>query len=492
MVFVHGFGSDAGCWQHFRHLIEGAETDAPDPELTAVFDFEYFEYATSWISWNPWEEIPSLGSCAELLATELGHMKYVDRDIVLVGHSQGGLVIQKFLTARISEGRGHSLTDIRQVILFATPNRGSNYVAGARKLLFSLVRNPQEKGLRTLDEDVHKMVSQVREQILDATEVSESKIPIPFVAFRGQEDTIVSTASAEGPFREYTELPGNHFTVLQPRHRDALQYSAFKEALLDAPGHPHRFEIERYTTDIAIRPFHERTLDLKPGHRLGPGASYKGPPRTIRAETVATLAREVVFARRNRRYDEFEIRYKTLSEANKAPGRQALSGHQPGHIGRQGRLRERGRPCPIPVQTQGGAPGRQVLHNPGTVLRTPALSSSTSTRASMDRPRTRTFTLAADKSVIDGWSTAWTSPRSTTGVVGQATSPPRSTTTPKRPAHGCTDICSDRSARDLKTPSRSGDWTWEWELTDLRSGVILIMWDVHGPDGYDSRDGPDG
>ena len=89
VVFVHGFGSDAGCWQHFRHLIEGAETDAPDAELTAVFDFEYFQYATSWISWNPWEEIPSLGSCAELLATELGHMKYVDRDIVLVGHSQG-------------------------------------------------------------------------------------------------------------------------------------------------------------------------------------------------------------------------------------------------------------------------------------------------------------------------------------------------------------------------------------------------------------------
>ena len=477
MVFVHGFGSDAGCWQHFRHLIEGAETDAPDPELTAVFDFEYFEYATSWISWNPWEEIPSLGSCAELLATELGHMKYVDRDIVLVGHSQGGLVIQKFLTARISEGRGHSLTDIRQVILFATPNRGSNYVAGARKLLFSLVRNPQEKGLRTLDEDVHKMVSQVREQILDATEVSESKIPIPFVAFRGQEDTIVSTASAEGPFREYTELPGNHFTVLQPRHRDALQYSAFKEALLDAPGHPHRFEIERYTTDIAIRPFHERTLDLKPGHRLGPGASYKGPPRTIRAETVATLAREVVFARRNRRYDEFEIRYKTLSEGllvakhfpdtNLATSAAKADFESEGvHIRFLYKPRDRSQDtCSLELDIYKGFDGQaQDAHF----------------HLGRGQKRYRRLVYRLDLSAFDDGRRR---PSNVTTALYHHT---------EEPAHGCTDICRDRSARDLKTPSRSGDWTWEWELTDLRSGVILIMWDVHGPDGYDSRDGPDG
>ena len=110
-----------------------------------------FEYATGlFAARSRLRVIPSVTTAAdslkEYLTTEAGGFKRV----VLVGHSQGGLVIQRCLVRMLSEGRGRELARIRRVVLLATPNTGSQLLLSSRRVL---VRgNPQERGLRPFDE----------------------------------------------------------------------------------------------------------------------------------------------------------------------------------------------------------------------------------------------------------------------------------------------------------------------------------------------------
>ena len=185
VLFVHGFGSDAGTWATLQTLV------AKDVDLTTEFDFRTFEYPTKWFNLNPWEKIPSLSSTAKLLEAELTTADYADRDIVLVGHSQGGLVIQRYISSKLSDGKGREVARIRQVITFATPHRGSQFVMGLRRLFFSLFLNPQENTLRVLNEEIHETSGRIAEQVINAKAAGNSTMPIPFVVFGGAKDKIV-------------------------------------------------------------------------------------------------------------------------------------------------------------------------------------------------------------------------------------------------------------------------------------------------------------
>ena len=44
-----------------------------------------------------------------------------DRQLQLIGHSQGGLIIQEWLVQRLHSGEGEKLRPLRQVMFIATP-----------------------------------------------------------------------------------------------------------------------------------------------------------------------------------------------------------------------------------------------------------------------------------------------------------------------------------------------------------------------------------
>src|SRR6266511_2846923 len=116
-VFVHGFGSSADCWKPLLKLL------SEEPIVDARFDLQCYEYPTAWFSMNPLKRIPRLEEIAR------GHAEYLDRcrdypEITLVGHSQGGLVIQNYLADRVTKDV-NDLKRIRQAILIATPSLGS-------------------------------------------------------------------------------------------------------------------------------------------------------------------------------------------------------------------------------------------------------------------------------------------------------------------------------------------------------------------------------
>src|SRR6267154_2674849 len=112
---------------------------------------DLFTYASPKILFNPLRRIPDFGDVASGLATVLRKdERFNGRScIVLVGHSQGGLIIQRMLVDAVRAGRANEeLARIRGVVLLATPNAGSELFLSARRALGPLWRNPQERTLR--------------------------------------------------------------------------------------------------------------------------------------------------------------------------------------------------------------------------------------------------------------------------------------------------------------------------------------------------------
>ncbi|WP_344667569.1 alpha/beta fold hydrolase [Catenulispora yoronensis] len=244
VVFVHGVRASAGMWDAFATLMAGDAALAgvvaePEPR---------FEYATGVFrsSWKALTVIPSISTAAdslkEYLITEAGDFER----LVLVGHSQGGLVIQRCLARMLAEGRGLELARIRRVVLLATPNTGSELFLSARR---ALVRgNPQEEELRPFDELVADTVRSVQRDIVHAAaEPTERSCRIPFSVYAGEQDKVVTRASAQAAFPEAAVLPGDHSRIASPDSARHRTYTTVRRLLIaaakeDEPPAPARSE----------------------------------------------------------------------------------------------------------------------------------------------------------------------------------------------------------------------------------------------------------
>ena len=71
----------------------------------------------------------------------------------------------------MNAGHGKDLAKIRSVVLFATPNLGSDIFMGLRKVAFQLDPNPQERTLRVLNDEISKMRRAIEMNIINATSI---------------------------------------------------------------------------------------------------------------------------------------------------------------------------------------------------------------------------------------------------------------------------------------------------------------------------------
>ncbi|WP_158677785.1 alpha/beta fold hydrolase [Streptomyces sp. SPB074] len=120
VVFVHGFLSSPETWNAITSL------SAEDPLLKRV-DALPFAYESRLWQFDPRRRTPTLKVVADMLKEYLDSKAEHHRQLVLVGHSQGGLVIQYCLSRMLTEGRGRDLARIRRVVLFACPNSGTQW-----------------------------------------------------------------------------------------------------------------------------------------------------------------------------------------------------------------------------------------------------------------------------------------------------------------------------------------------------------------------------
>jgi pimeloyl-ACP methyl ester carboxylesterase len=296
VVFVHGFNSGPDCWVPFRNLMDPEKNPAerdPDFDPGSYRLLWDFNYCTKWVELNPTRRIPDIDECGNYLGGYL-ERNVPDGNIILVGHSMGGLVIQSHLAAKIDQKLGFDLARIRTVVLFATPTRGSNLLSVVRAIVDSLFDSPQDEELKPLNREVAAISDQVQKAILGADKVAPDSCPISFQVFWGMADNVVPDVSVRGPFMEAQALPGAHSQILQPdrnKGRSDERYRALKSAILHPVGHPCIYELDRWEVMLSVSPNDPQ----KP-------ISLSGFAVPVRIETDNTAVRQMSFAfsRQNR------------------------------------------------------------------------------------------------------------------------------------------------------------------------------------------------
>ncbi|MGW4369541.1 SAVMC3_10250 family protein [Nocardia takedensis] len=219
VVLVHGLFSSARTWTAMRALLRA------DPGLAAIETID-FEYPSPKLRLDPLRRIPDFDTLAESLQTFLRTLPH--RRVILVTHSQGGLVAQRYLARMVMHANGLELERIRLVVMFACPNSGSEIFSALRRAARPLWFHPQERQLRPLDAAVAETHRIVVNRIIHAPSASAHEYPIPVRAYAGEEDNVVPPASARGVFPDTGVLPGDHSTIIRPDSAEHRTYRALR------------------------------------------------------------------------------------------------------------------------------------------------------------------------------------------------------------------------------------------------------------------------
>lgn len=228
VVFVHGLFASGRSWTRFRDLI------ACDPDL-ANLNLLDFEYSTPKFNLNPLRQIPNYDVLADSLQTFLETVAAEYSAVVLVSHSQGGLIVQRYLARMVMGARGNDLKRIRRIVMFACPNSGSEIFLLLRRRAW-FWSHAQERELRPINESVGATQQVIINRIVHAQQVAPDQCPVVFQTFAGEQDNVVTPTSAKGVFPDTGVLPGDHFSIIQPDSHRHRAYLALKMNLMAAFG----------------------------------------------------------------------------------------------------------------------------------------------------------------------------------------------------------------------------------------------------------------
>ncbi|WUH92112.1 tetratricopeptide repeat protein [Streptomyces sp. NBC_00433] len=283
VVLVHGIRSGPKVWDPLRKLI------AADKELGFARTLA-FSYATGLKRVHPLRVFPGIDTAAdslrEYLATEAGGYEH----LVLVSHSQGGLVVQRCLARMLGDGRGRELARVRRVVMLACPNNGSELFLSLRRTVLGS-GHPQEIQLRPLNEQVTHTLRTVLRDAVNATSVTDRTCPIPFSVYAGESDGVVRPASAQSVFPDAAALPGDHSTILKATTAEHRTFTTLRRLLLAAKGEDRSLSDEPAEALAGLPPrsrtFTGREEDVRA--LLGLLAPGSGGQRPVLLQAVAGM-----------------------------------------------------------------------------------------------------------------------------------------------------------------------------------------------------------
>ncbi|WP_165944436.1 alpha/beta fold hydrolase [Micromonospora sp. KC213] len=245
VVFVHGLFSSPRAWEPMAELLAG------DPDLPALRT-HFFPYDSRVVRLRPDRRIPHLNDIADRLRTYLRDDVGTATRIVLVSHSQGGLVIQRFLARTLTRAAGYELAPIRRVVMFACPNSGAEFARSLRRLAIPW-RNPQERELRPLQETIIETHRALDRGILNAHAYGPNEWPLHIAAYAGITDNIVPPINANGLFRAGGVVDGDHFSVIRPKTRADSSYLALRNEIVSAATDPGPVSYTHLTLPTILR-----------------------------------------------------------------------------------------------------------------------------------------------------------------------------------------------------------------------------------------------
>lgn len=227
LVFIHGFISGPEAWEKMQGLIR------IDDEIKHLTTMHLYPYTTKIARVNPLKRLPSIDDIARGLNDYIDLM-VPERRVLLVTHSQGGLVAQRYIANELVRPASQTLSRIVGLLMYATPSGGSDLLLSLRRPLFRMLGgNPQESELRPLNDRVHATQRQIFESII----LNPSpRYQLRILATVGQDDNVVQDVSGRSMFPDTRTLPGDHNSVIRPEVLNDLRYLALKHEVLAALG----------------------------------------------------------------------------------------------------------------------------------------------------------------------------------------------------------------------------------------------------------------
>ena len=254
LVLIHGFWSSPATWDRLIARLR-EDTDLAGLQIHA-FGYESPKLR---LPGSP-TRIPDYNDIAQSLPAYLAAEVRGGAGVAVVTHSQGGLILQRYLAWMLAEGRGRELPMIRLIVMLSCPNEGSEYLRSIRAVA-GFGRHPQAGQLDVLTREVREARRVVLRQVINATTVDDRHCPIPVYVYSGRTDNVVLRETAQSVFPNAEVLPGDHFSILDP----------------DAPGNLTFAELKRRLLEIF-------TSEIKTGTTAGPGTGHDhegvAPPST--------------------------------------------------------------------------------------------------------------------------------------------------------------------------------------------------------------------
>jgi pimeloyl-ACP methyl ester carboxylesterase len=226
VIFIHGIRSNASVWDDFIRLIDA------DIKLAGVKILPY-EYPAKIFRRSLRKLVPQFNAIAADLERFVDRKTHAGESVILVTHSQGGLIAQRFLARMLQAGRGLDLRRIVGLVMFACPNEGSTFLLGWRTKL-PFFAKAQERELRPLNERIADTRRIIVDRVVYAREESSTKCPIDITVFAALEDNIVRRPSAESVFPNSKTLPGDHSSIVHPQNETDPSFVELRAYLLEA------------------------------------------------------------------------------------------------------------------------------------------------------------------------------------------------------------------------------------------------------------------
>lgn len=266
LVTVHGFWSSSATWVRLNTIWS-------DDERLRGLRIHPFGYLSPKKPKTPFAatRVPDYEDIAQTLANEYTVALAEVPNIAFVTHSQGGLILQRFLTWMLDQKQGRELVRVRTIIMLACPNNGSEYLRSVRRaLLFS--HHAQAGNLEVFNRKVMDTQRIVLERIVNAAGIDDHQCRIPFHVYAGASDKIVPAASAQGAFPGASELAGDHFSILNPSARGNRTAETVRHHLLTdlAVSSAQQVPVRRDTAPPGASAFSKSLQDSGAVSFLGP------------------------------------------------------------------------------------------------------------------------------------------------------------------------------------------------------------------------------
>lgn len=215
IVLVHGLGgTPEETWGNFPEFLK------KDKDL----DYRILSlgYRSPHIFKQVFQRGPSILNIANGLLTDINSRCDLDNDeIILAGHSLGGIVIKKLLLRMKDKKINHK---IRKVCFFDVPHNGSGFANIGK---YISIRNQHLKSLCSDSSELDDL----NDQWVD----SELENTLEITSIISANDDIVSSTSSKGIFRHHpVETINNvdHRTIVKPESTDSPSYIVFKRFVL--------------------------------------------------------------------------------------------------------------------------------------------------------------------------------------------------------------------------------------------------------------------